>query len=241
MLSGARARAAQMLPGEQVRLAPPSAAPGFDSPAAEAALQLALADYMAAHPGKLSLGSHIGIFVHQKLGVPARAAAPPAPWPDLFWVSRPTGPGQQCGLDSPVFGAANARRTDAGCSSWVLYPSPKPVRLPRPQGAKGVLGAFFRARDTVFQLVDGGNYVVPARGAPPAAAAAPQPAGAAVRAPQRWLACVIVAGGSVVQWLTRKVSTSQPLAACPAYKWCGCLAAQPSSAGRGHAACGAGA
>ncbi len=102
-----------------------------------------------------------------------------------------------------------------------------------------MLGAFFRARDTVFQLVDGGNYVVLARGAPPAAAAALQHAGAAVRAPQRWLACVIVAGGSV-QWLTRKVSISQPLAACPAYKWCGCLAAQPSSAGRGHAACGAG-
>ncbi len=119
---GARARAAQMLPGDHVRLAPPSAAPGFDSPASEASLQLALADYMAAHPGKLSMGSKVGAFVHQKLGVPARTAAPPAPWPDLFG-SQPTGSRQQCGSDSPIFRYSQrrvARTQAAALGSYTL-------------------------------------------------------------------------------------------------------------------------
>lgn len=59
----------QVLPGDHVKLRSPSVAPGFDSPAAEAALQIALATHMAQNPGKMHMGSHIGAFLHDQLGV----------------------------------------------------------------------------------------------------------------------------------------------------------------------------
>ena len=59
----------QVLPGDHVKLRSPSVAPGFDSPAAEAALHIALATHMAQNPGKMHMGSHIGTFLHDQLGV----------------------------------------------------------------------------------------------------------------------------------------------------------------------------
>ncbi|KAK9845978.1 hypothetical protein WJX81_007519 [Elliptochloris bilobata] len=59
----------QLLPGDHVTLQPLNVAPGFDNPAAEAALQLALAGHMAKNPGRMHMGSGVGAFLHE-IGVP---------------------------------------------------------------------------------------------------------------------------------------------------------------------------
>ena len=56
---------AQMLPGDHIRLQPLDVAPGFGRPAAETALQVALAEHMAKNPGRMHMGSGIGAFLHQ--------------------------------------------------------------------------------------------------------------------------------------------------------------------------------
>ena len=63
---------AQMLPGDHIRLQPLDVAPGFDSPAAEVALQVALAGHMVKHPGRMHMGSGVGAFLHQ-IGVEVRS------------------------------------------------------------------------------------------------------------------------------------------------------------------------
>ena len=62
---------AQMLPGDHIRLQPLDVAPGFGSPAAETALQIALAEHMAKTPGRMHMGSGIGAFLHES-GVEVR-------------------------------------------------------------------------------------------------------------------------------------------------------------------------